>query len=111
MYVNRELLNISYVYMLGIGNYGGIFEGILQIFFDWSFCKKLGLDLGGNDYINIDVYDFFIFFFGMFFVDEFFNSGNIFVEYYGYDCIGKKVCGIIDIDDYFNKLDENGNYQ
>jgi hypothetical protein len=47
----------------------------------------------------------------MFSPDELLNSGNSYVSYWGYDHTGKKVRGTTDINDYFNKYDENGNYQ
>lgn len=110
-YKNKQPLNTSYAHTSGTGEYGGIPEGTPQTFFDWSLRKKLGLDPGGNDYINIDAYDPSLFTLDMFSSDELFNSGNTFIEYYGYDRTGKKVRGTTDIDDYFNKLDANGNYQ
>ena len=71
---------------------------------------KLGLNTGGNDYLDIDNYDPNIFSFDMFSPDELLNSGNSFVSYYGYDHTGKKVTGTTDINNYFNKYDKNGNY-
>jgi len=72
---------------------------------------KLGLDEGGNDYVDIDNYDPNIFSFDMFSPDELLNSGASFVSYYGYDHTGKKVNGPTDINKYFNEYDENNNYR
>ncbi|NBW30666.1 MAG: hypothetical protein EBR35_05330, partial [Flavobacteriales bacterium] len=93
------------------GQYGGQINNDNQSFFDYNLRNKLGLNTGGNDYLDIDNYDPNIFSFDMFSPDELLNSGNSFVSYYGYDHTGKKVKGTTDINNYFNKYDKNGNYE
>ncbi|MGJ8661613.1 MAG: TonB-dependent receptor plug domain-containing protein, partial [Bacteroidota bacterium] len=118
--ISYNRLNTGYAYTSGTGEYGG--QGgkqdvngntILdqQSFFDYNLRKKLGLDVSGNDFIDIDEYDPNLFTLDMFSPDELFNSGNSFVSYYGYDHTGKKVRGKTDVNNYFEKFDENGNYQ
>ena len=93
------------------GLYGGQDNDDNQSYFDYNLRVKLGLNPGGNDYLDIDNYDPNIFSFDMFSPDELLNSGNSFVSYYGYDHTGKKVKGTTDINNYFNKYDKNGNYE
>jgi len=88
---------------------GGIEDA--QTFFDYNVRKALGLNPGGNDYIQIDAMDPNMFNLGMFSPDEIMNNGNSYVTYYGYDHTGKKVKGRTDIDKYVNEFDENGNYK
>jgi len=111
-----DRLNTGYAHNHN-GVYGGPRSGITggqtdyQSFFDYNVRKELGLDPGGNDYIQIDSYDPSIFHLGMFSPDELLNNGRSYVSYYGYDHTGKKVKGRTDIDKYFNEFDENGNYK
>lgn len=93
------------------GQYGGQDNDDNQSFFDYNLRVKLGLDPGGNDYVDIDNYDPNIFSFDMFSPDELLNSGASFVSYYGYDHTGKKVNGPTDINKYFNDYDDNKNYR
>ena len=106
-----ERLNTGYANTSGTGEFGGAREGDQQWFFDYNLRKKLELDPAGNDFIDIDAYDPNLFQLDMFAPDELFNSGDTYVEYYGYDHTGKKVRGTTDINNYFNKFDDNGNYQ
>lgn len=106
-----ERLNTGYAANGGNGEYGGVPHGDNQYFFDYNFRKALGLDPAGNDYVNIDAYDPSMFSLDMFSPDELFNQGQSFISYYGYDHTGKKVKGATDINNYFNELDENGNYK
>ena len=94
-----------------IGNYGGQENADNQSFFDYNLRKKLGYDVYGDDYIDIDQYDPNLFQLDMFSPDELLNSGNSFVSYYGFDHTGKKVKGATDINKYFNEYDENGNFK
>ncbi|MCX6196245.1 MAG: hypothetical protein NTY55_06255, partial [Flavobacteriia bacterium] len=116
--ITYERLNTGWAHTQGeYGGQGGKVDAngvkILdnQSFFDYNLRVKLGLNPGGNDYLDIDNYDPNIFSFDMFSPDELLNSGNSFVSYYGYDHTGKKVKGTTDINNYFNKYDKNGNYE
>tara|TARA_R110000737_G_scaffold97114_1_gene131259 strand:- start:3653 stop:7441 length:3789 start_codon:yes stop_codon:yes gene_type:complete len=118
--ITYNRLNTGYAYNSGTGDYGGqggkqdingntIFDA--QSFFDYNLRQKLGYDVAGTDFIDIDQYDPNTFTLDMFTPDELFNSGNSFVSYYGYDHTGKKVRGKTDVNSYFEKFDENGNYE
>lgn len=109
--ITYERLNSGYAYESGTGEYGGAKNGDDQSFFDYNLRKKLGYDPAGTDFIDIDQYDPDLYSFDMFSPDELFNSGNNFVEYWGYDHTGKKVRGNTDIDKYFEEYDENGNFK
>jgi len=118
--ITYNRLNTGYAYNSGTGEYGGQ-GGKLDIngntildqqsFFDYNLRKKLGFNVSGTDFIDIDQYDPTTFTLDMFSPDELFNSGNSFVSYYGYDHTGSKVRGKTDVNDYFEKFDKNGNYQ
>jgi hypothetical protein len=108
--ITYERLNTGYAYSHN-GAFGGQKNFDNQSFFDYNLRKNLGLNPGGNDYLDIDSYDPNIFSFDMFSPDELLNSGNSFVSYYGYDYSGKKVKGLTDIRSYFEGLDENGNFK
>lgn len=114
IYYNR--LNTGYAHNHN-GQFGGAQSGAsggqvdYQSFFDYNVRKELGLDPGGNDYIQIDAMDPSRLNFGMFAPDELLNNGKSYVSYYGYDHAGNKVKGRTDIDKYFNEFDENGNYK
>ncbi|MBI2259497.1 MAG: TonB-dependent receptor plug domain-containing protein [Flavobacteriia bacterium] len=107
-HIRYERLNSGYAYQSGTGNYGGYNDD--QSFFDYNLREKLGYNVAGNDFVNIDALDPNMFSLDMFTPDELFNSGNSYVSYWGYDHTGKKVKGNTDINKYFNELDENGNY-
>ncbi|MFA7273215.1 MAG: carboxypeptidase regulatory-like domain-containing protein [Crocinitomicaceae bacterium] len=118
--ITYQRLNTGYAYTSGTGEYGGqggkldangnaILDN--QTFFDYNLRKKLGLSVSGTDYIDIDQYDPKTFTLDMFSADELLNSGNSYVSYYGYDPTGKKVRGRTDVNDYFEKFDQNGNYE
>jgi len=111
-----DRLNTGYAH-----NNGGVYGGQrsqatggqpdFQYFFDYNVRKELGLNPGGNDFLQIDAYDPNMFHLGMFSPDELLNNGNSYIDYYGFDHTGKKVRGRTDIDKYFNEFDENGNYK
>jgi hypothetical protein len=109
--VNYDQLNTGYAHTSGTGAYGGAKKEDQQSFFDYNLRKELGLNPSGTDYLQVDAYDPSIFSLDMFAADELLNQGNNFVSYYGYDHTGKKVKGKTDINDYFTKFDENGNYE
>ena len=108
--ITYERLNTGYAYSHN-GEFGGQQNFDNQSFFDYNLRKNLGLNPGGNDYLDIDSYDPNIFSFDMFSPDELLNSGNSFVSYYGYDYTGKKVKGLTDIRSYFEDVDDNGNFK
>lgn len=93
------------------GFYEGAANGDVQSFFDYNLRKELGLNPGGNDFIQVDALDPSTFRLDMFSPDELLNFGNSYVTYYGYDHVGNKVRGKTNIDKYFNEYDENGNYK
>ncbi len=101
-----------------------------QYQFDKNLREALGLDVNGLDWINIDSYDFNDntiqyydkegvmhtatlsegFDISMFTPDELTQDGNSYVSYYGYDYKGNKIKGQPSFEDFFNEVDENGNY-
>lgn len=118
--ITYERLNTGYASTSGTGQYGG--QGGLtdnsgnviqdnQFFFDYNLRKKLGLNPGGNDYVDIDQYNPELFQLDMFSPDELLNSGNSYISYWGYDHTGEKVRGKTNVNDYFEKFDANGNYE
>ena len=109
--VDYAQLNTGYAHTSGTGNYGGAENEDQQSFFDYNLRKELGLDPAGTDFLQVDAYDPSTFSLDMFSPDELLNQGNNFVSYYGFDHTGKKVRGKTDINDYFTKFDENGNYE
>jgi hypothetical protein len=109
--ITYDRLNAGYASQSGTGLYGGQLNNDNQSFFDYSVRKALGLNIAGDDYVDIDMYDPSMFQFDMFSPDELMNGGNSFVSYYGFDHTGKKVKGTTDINKYFNEFDENGNYK
>jgi len=116
-YLTYDRLNTGYASTSGTGNYGGQQNDDNQTFFDYNlrtYLTEQGFINGGaagTDFIDIDQYDPNIYSFDMFSPDELLNGGNSFVSYYGFDHTGKKVRGTTDINDYFNKYDDNGNYE
>jgi hypothetical protein len=109
--ITYDRLNTGYANTSGTGNYGGQLNNDNQSFFDYNLRNKLGLDVAGSDFVDIDNYDPSLFQFDMFSPDELLNGGNSFVSYWGFDHTGKKVKGVTDINKYFNEFDENGNYK
>jgi len=109
--ITYDRLNTGYAFTSGTGEYGGKENNDNQSFFDYNLRKELGLNVAGNDFVDIDQYDPNIFKFDMFSPDELLNGGNSFVSYWGYDHTGVKVRGTTDINKYFNEFDDNGNYK
>jgi hypothetical protein len=108
--ITYNRLNSGYAYNNN-GQFGGQLNNDNQSFFDYNVRKALNLAPGGNDFVDIDMYDPSMYNLSMFSPDELMNQGNSFVSYYGFDHTGKKVKGITDINKYFNEYDENGNYK
>lgn len=109
--INYEEVNSGYAYTSGKGTYGGQMNGDQQSFFDYNLRTKLGYDVAGNDFLQVDYYDPSTYTLDMFSADELLNSGNSFISYYGFDQTGEKVRGNTDINKYFNEFDDNGNYK
>ena len=108
--ITYDRLNSGYAHNNN-GVFGGQINNDNQSFFDYNVRKALNLATGGNDFVDIDMYDPSMYNLSMFSPDELMNQGNSFVSYYGFDHTGKKVKGITDINKYFNEYDENGNYK
>ncbi len=81
-----------------------------QSTFDKNFRKKLGLAATNTTYLNVDAYDPSFFSLSMFSADELLNSGNKYVNYYGYTYTGGAQSGNVTFNDYFTQKDANGNY-
>lgn len=82
-----------------------------QTQFDKSLREKLGKNVNGTDWIDIDSYDPSTFTLDMFSADDLLNrGGGSYVNYYGYDQTGKKLSGKPSLDDFYTKKDANGNY-
>ena len=108
--ITYDRLNSGYAHNNN-GQFGGQLNNDNQSFFDYNVRKALKLATGGNDFVDIDMYDPSMYNLSMFSPDELMNQGNSFVSYYGFDHTGKKVKGVTDINKYFNDYDENGNYK
>lgn len=83
-------------------SYNRLYDEASQTYFDKALRSKLGLDVKGTDYIDIDSYDPSTFSLDMFSADELFNSGNSIVSYYGYDHKGNVVKGKQNLQDFFS---------
>lgn len=79
--------------------------------FDRNLRIKLGLDPNGSDFINTDALTPDVFSLNMFTADELIspNLGGSYVNYFGYDYLGRKLNGKTAFNDFFTKKDENGN--
>lgn len=111
--------------------YNRKYDAASQRTFDRNLRAKLGLPVDGTDYINIDSYDFAsksisyydangakktvtlgedILSLDLFSADDLLNSGQSYVNYYGYDHTGKKVSGNASFEDFFNAKNSSGDY-
>lgn len=82
-----------------------------QTQFDRSIREKLGYNVNGTDWIDIDSYDPSTFTLDMFSADDLLNGGTSpLVSYYGYSHDGKKLSGNPTLDDFFTKKDDKGNF-
>ncbi len=112
------------------------YDGASQRTFDINLRKKLGLDVDGVDFIDIDSYDVEaqtinvydrdgkmktisvgedLYDISMFSADELHNNASAFREgaymtAYGYDHKGNKLTGRKSFDDFFTKTDDNGDF-
>ncbi|MEI8201598.1 MAG: TonB-dependent receptor [Bacteroidota bacterium] len=89
-------------------SYNFKYDQASQSYFDLQLRKKLGLAINGTDWIDIDNLDPSTFSIDMFSADELLNSGNSYVNYYGYDYKGKKLTRKPSLEDFFTAVDENG---
>jgi outer membrane receptor protein involved in Fe transport len=92
-------------------NYNRKFSASEQSFFDKNLRKKLGKDVNGTEWIDVDNLSPDVFNINMFSPDELFNDGKSLVGYAGYDYTGKKITKQPSIDDFFSTKDEYGNYK
>ncbi|OFZ02215.1 MAG: hypothetical protein A3K10_08300 [Bacteroidetes bacterium RIFCSPLOWO2_12_FULL_31_6] len=76
--------------------------------FDKNLRKALGMDEKGVNWIDFDSYGPDVWDIGMFTPDELINNGG-YVNNFGYDHTGEKLSGNPSLDDFFNKVDEDGN--
>lgn len=76
--------------------------------FDKNLRSSLGMAEQGTNWIDFDSYGPDVWNIGMFTPDELFTNGG-FVNSFGYDHTGEKISGNPSVDDFFNKVDENGN--
>jgi len=90
--------------------YNYISNAANQTTFDKNLRKKLGLDPNGTDQIDVDNLDPSTFSINMFSPDELLNSGNPFVNYYGYSYTGQMQTGHVNFNDFWTAQDANGMY-
>ena len=76
--------------------------------FDQNLRKELGL--GPDQDINIDQYGPSTYNLNLFSADELLNSGNPFVNYFGYSYTGGAQAGTVNFNDFWTQKDANGNY-
>ncbi|PID95050.1 MAG: hypothetical protein CSA95_01550 [Bacteroidetes bacterium] len=129
-----DVLNPIAVYRDGIFqdtiNYNRIYDAGSQRVFDKNLRQRLGLDITGTDYIDIDSYDpvnYTISYYdsegnrktgqldgpldvSMFSAEEMLNNGNSLAGWRGYDHSGNKLGYNPSFADFFTATDENGNY-
>ena len=90
--------------------YDRLYDASSQAFFDYNIREKLGLQVDGLDWIDVDNLDPNTFSIDMFNADELLNNGNAYVSYYGYDHTGKVLKSKPSFDDFFTKTDDFGNF-
>lgn len=104
-------LDLDHPYIVGVDTvmYDLLNNGH-QTNFDRNLRKSLGLNPDGTDWIDIDNMSPDQFDLSLFSPEELFNQGSSYISYYGYDYTGaKRNRKKTNIDDFFNKRDENGN--
>ncbi len=94
-------------------NYNRYYSAGEQARFDKELRNKL---YGTNGYLNttfidIDNYDPKTFSLDMFSADDLFNSGNDYVQYWGYDYLGNKTKSHPSFNDFWTKKDARGDYE
>jgi len=88
-------------------NYPRLYDASFQSLFDINLRQKLGLQVDGLDWIDIDNYDPSTFSIDMFSPDELFNNGRSYVTYYGYDYTGNVLKHKPSFDDFFTDTYED----
>jgi len=111
-------------------NYHRLYDANSQRVFDANLRDRLGLNVSGTDYIDVDSYDpdnYTINYYDedgtlhtgqldgplsvdMFSADEMLNNGNSLAAWRGYDFAGNKLTETPSFEDFFNKTDEDGNF-
>jgi len=76
--------------------------------FDKNLRKSLGMEEQGLNWIDFDSYGPDVWNIGMFSPDELIDGGG-YVSNYGYDYEGNKLSGNPSLNDFFNKVDDDGN--
>lgn len=120
-------------YFTGIDTiaYNRKYDGASQFTFDKNLREMMGLSADGLDYILVDSYDYNdgsilyydangvmqtanigqnAFDVSMFSADELWNSGNAYLNYYGYDYKGNVASTQATLDDFLTKKDDNGDF-
>lgn len=126
-------LDLDNPYFTGIDTiaYNRKYDGASQFTFDKNLRKAMGLAEDGLDFIVLDSYDYAdgsieyydadgvmhignigdnAFDIGMFSADELWNSGNSYLDYYGFDYEGNVSSAQPSYDDFFSKTDDDGNF-
>ena len=89
-------------------NYERLYVASKERQFSKSLREKLGYSK--TDWVDIDNISPDQLEMSMFSADDLLNNGNSYVNYYGYDYLGKKLTSDPTFEDFFTKKDENGNY-
>lgn len=120
-------------YFTGIDtiSYNRKYDGASQFTFDKNLREAMGLAEDGLDFIVLDSYDYSdgsieyydaegvmhignigdnAFDISMFSADELWNSGNSYLDYYGFDYEGNTLSAQPSYDDFFNKTDDKGDF-
>ena len=79
--------------------------------FDKKLRESLGMDETGLNWIDFDSYGSDVWTIDMFSADNLLvDGGGQFVTYFGYDHTGKKLSGNPSLDDFFNKVNDDGDH-
>ncbi len=92
-------------------NYNLAYDAVNHSQFDKSLRQKLGYNLTGTDFLDIDNLDPSTYSLDMFSADDLFNNGNGYVGYYGYTYDGKVNNNQVSFSDFFTKKDGRGNFE
>ncbi|MES2629195.1 MAG: TonB-dependent receptor [Bacteroidota bacterium] len=90
--------------------YNTLINSASQTAFDRNLRTSLGLNVNGDDQINIDALDPSQLKMEYFSADELVNSGNSLVNYYGYDVYGNKLNSRPSFEGFFTDRDQYGQY-
>ncbi|RLD44620.1 MAG: hypothetical protein DRI86_07075 [Bacteroidetes bacterium] len=109
-YANPHLINDANGIFQDTVEYDRLYDGNTQAYFDKQLRAKLGMQEDGLNWIDVDNYDPSTFDINFFSADELLNSGNPYVFYFGYDPYGNKLNGKPAFEDFFNEVNDEGNY-